>query len=552
MADYEVTFAADLSPLIANLSNIDGITEKEFKQATKNIERQFKNAANAAKKLRDSLKTDLGKRGKEAFQSLKDGAEAFGGQIGGAVAMVEKFGKSIAMAGASGGVLAGSAVAGAAAIGGLAFVAVRAGEAALDAARGAREWVKELDELGASVAPEASAAILTLNTDLDALSIVGKQVGVIFGGDISAGLADVTRLGVTAAVAFRMLYERSAELRAGIMGVAKGVLESLIPGLRQVNQINDVFGDGQSVAAQATEWLTSSLEGLDDEVNKVLGSTKNLTKARAEDNQKAIDQEEINKRAAEQWLKLREERQKFSDDIVRMAEDEASASIDATRRAWDEKSRAIQMEMDAARKLQEFRRQVVDSELAAIESLSSTIVANAEDRIANGEKLSAKEYSQVRKRANVAFAASQAAAVTQIGIDAARSVLAMTAFLAGFTGPAAPGIAAGIVLPVAAAQTAAVLSRKPPSFPTGGRVGDKVDGDHVMISAQRNEGVLTGRGMEAVGGASGLARINSGMSQPVTVQVMLPGSVMAQAIVSDRDVRKAVLTVVRQDLRTKG
>jgi hypothetical protein len=76
-------------------------------------------------------------------------------------------------------------------------------------------------------------------------------------------------------------------------------------------------------------------------------------------------------------------------------------------------------------------------------------------------------------------------------------------------GPIAGPIAAGLLSTAIAAQVALIASAPPPKFATGGIV-EAQSYDGRLIEAEPGEGVLTRRGVRAVGGEAGVAAANRG------------------------------------------
>ena len=110
-----------------------------------------------------------------------------------------------------------------------------------------------------------------------------------------------------------------------------------------------------------------------------------------------------------------------------------------------------------------------------------------------------------------------------------------------FMGPLAPAGAAGAASLATATQLATISAQKPPDFPVGGLVADRMpsagaaSADHVNILAQPQEGIVTGRGMDAIG-REGLAAINAGASMGgSTVVLQMDSATIAEAILSSPD-----------------
>ena len=95
------------------------------------------------------------------------------------------------------------------------------------------------------------------------------------------------------------------------------------------------------------------------------------------------------------------------------------------------------------------------------------------------------------------------------------------AIIAALTIPPPGGqIAAAFVSAAIAAQVALIASTPPPKFARGGVIqGEAYDGR--LIEAEVGEGVLTRRGVRAVGGEEGIAAANRGEGPGAAPGVML-------------------------------
>ena len=140
-----------------------------------------------------------------------------------------------------------------------------------------------------------------------------------------------------------------------------------------------------------------------------------------------------------------------------------------------------------------------------------------------GEDITRAEEEQLQRReaaakkaARRAFAISQAAALAQAAISGAQAVISALATL----GPVAGPIAAGLLTTAIAAQAALIASTPPPKFARGGIV-EASSYDGRLIEAEPGEGVLTRRGVRAVGGEEGVAAANRGEGPGGAPGVML-------------------------------
>jgi len=116
------------------------------------------------------------------------------------------------------------------------------------------------------------------------------------------------------------------------------------------------------------------------------------------------------------------------------------------------------------------------------------------------------------KAAKSLFRMSQAAAIGEIGMEAAKQVMAATALPPGFR-----GARIGLVLATAAAQTGIVMAQKPPqsSFHMGGMAPDEM-GARVLTG----EAVLDRATVDRIGGEQGVQQLqNGGMMQDRVVVI---------------------------------
>jgi hypothetical protein len=129
-----------------------------------------------------------------------------------------------------------------------------------------------------------------------------------------------------------------------------------------------------------------------------------------------------------------------------------------------------------------------------------------------GEDITEAEERQLEKRekaaekaAQRAFRIQQGAAIATAAVQGAQAVISALATLGPIAGP----IAAGLLSTAIAAQVALIASAPPPKFATGGIV-EAQSYDGRLIEAEPGEGVLTRRGVRAVGGEAGVAAANRG------------------------------------------
>lgn len=113
--------------------------------------------------------------------------------------------------------------------------------------------------------------------------------------------------------------------------------------------------------------------------------------------------------------------------------------------------------------------------------------------------------------ATAAIVIQKAAAIVSVTISTAQAVMQALATLGPIAGP----IAAGAITATGVAQ-AALIAAQPESFHTGGIIAP----DERLINARPGEGVLTSQGVQAAGGAAGVAAMNRGGSPAQSIVVV--------------------------------
>lgn len=168
--------------------------------------------------------------------------------------------------------------------------------------------------------------------------------------------------------------------------------------------------------------------------------------------------------------------------------------------------------------------------------------ASKAERDATRERIDAlrEEQAEKRKAIREAFAVSQAAATAQVIMQGALAYMAMVAGLAvslGPLAPAAPFMAAGIVLPTVGAQLATIASQKAPahSGKTFGAdeffVGDQLvrQGERGAIFNQR----AVEQGAVEQAKAANEGKMTGGGSAPARLVLADGGRVIGEAVVSE-------------------
>jgi hypothetical protein len=281
-------------------------------------------------------------------------------------------------------------------------------------------------------------------------------------------------------------------------------------------------------AAARVEEMTNLSKSLGDNADATLGlaaASEALEQAQ-KDQEAALQTEKFEKlsdtisAAAGHMLELTDSMSTF-----------ANLALDKLTEIAD-KERARQeaaIESDAARKKASIEQQL---ESGKIDDKQAEARMRNVDRLAEADKRRIEGLTdQQKKQAKKAFAAQQALALAEVAINAAAAYLPLVGGLA-YLGFGAPAAAAGITGAAALAQTAAILSAKPPEFASGGMVGARLSADHALIAAQPDEGIVSRRGIAALGGPDGLDQLNrgAGMGASITANIMLDRQMLGRVV----------------------
>tara|TARA_S200002703_G_scaffold157499_1_gene165474 strand:- start:3846 stop:5744 length:1899 start_codon:yes stop_codon:yes gene_type:complete len=186
-------FEANLAGMQQALASIPGMTEKEAKEAVRQLRKSFLTAEKAAKKAAKVQGKSFKKAAKEIDESaektgegLKRMAQAVGGKTGEMAGRVEALGQSVAALATPLGAGTAAAVAMTAAVTGLAAGMV----AAVFAADDFIDDLKELQGLeGFELLPaDQVEAIENVNGSLDAIGAIAKQATVVLAGEFAPAM----------------------------------------------------------------------------------------------------------------------------------------------------------------------------------------------------------------------------------------------------------------------------------------------------------------------------------------------------------------------------
>lgn len=197
------------------------------------------------------------------------------------------------------------------------------------------------------------------------------------------------------------------------------------------------------------------------------------------------------------------------EDKVNAKRAEEAAKLAADKAAADQQVHERQlayMEAEAAAfgEVYAMRDEAIQRNLAVAEQVYSGVADLATWAIDKQIEAMGHLSESEKKEAKRLWALRQGAAISSIVMSGAVAYMNALATFAP-SGWLAPILAAAVVGPPTALQIAQVASESPPSFAIGG----VVEADHRMIQASPGEGVVTRRGMSALG-PDGLAALNRG------------------------------------------
>lgn len=251
---------------------------------------------------------------------------------------------------------------------------------------------------------------------------------------------------------------------------------------------------------------------------------------------------EIEKERADNWRQAGERAQELAVEIGRVVSQIGGAVgplLDTVAMATDLRIDRLQSEYEAMVRNHEQAMASARAELDAELEAGRISQEEHEAKIAHldafdeaQQALHEQQKASMEEAALKAHKVAQAAAITEIAIQALINASALTPFYA-FAGPAAPFIAAGIAATQAGIAIAAVKATPPPEFPMGGIVGDRLTtADHVLVGVRPDEGIASPRGLAAIGGRDGLEAINQGQTPfGGTVQLQIDRRVIGEAVI---------------------
>jgi hypothetical protein len=608
--ELNISISADIRQLKKQLAEMPGVGKREAAQMVNGIRQQYKKAEKAAKKLADKQVKEakrasraVQKDTEEMFRGLSTAGKTFEGQVGGAVSVVEDFLDGIGGVTAAGGVMAGAMATVAASVAAAGFAMAAAGAAAFELAGAAVESGERLTKMG-RLSADSQLAVAELGTSLGAVQLATDQATVAFAAATPElrTFLDVVSGGIKIAADFieqtRGLRDTLAQVgRVSLAVTSLGLSELALKGMRvaaeegeKLNAVvkeyallqDDTFvgppaptGVKRATAAvkeqkQEVEELTLDLHGMagafDTAIQAALAAAAEIeaqywsdladsfATVSAEAEAAALAIPKMTDRGM--WEGVSAALAAGTESFAQLSEFATTQLGEVAGLSSDIHARNIEnLDAEMAKEQQAFqkRRERLKLQLEAGKITRSQFkleMGNVKIE-AEARKAAHKEVRDEQKKAAMrSFRAGQAAQIAQATIDAARAAMALIPVFA-FAGPGAPAAAAGAAGLALGIQLAKIRSQDPPQFTRGGAVSDRLhqSPDHLIIGARATEGIVSDRGMAAIGGREGLRRLNDGggMMAPMVV-VQMDGRMLGDATAAVLDTDPRVSTVI--DRRT--
>lgn len=323
---------------------------------------------------------------------------------------------------------------------------------------------------------------------------------------------------------------------------------------RQKQKINEAAAAAGDLELQ-TRALDLAQQEYNDSVAELVG--EDITEAFDQLNDTMADSmqqiEEMIPEAAASFGEIMQGIGTIASEIEQIVVGFANLRIDQIEKVADAEREAIEQNvveyLDA-------EKQKIDGLLAEgrISEEEAAAQMEAADRWAASEHQRADDLTKMREaEALKAFKIAQETKIAAATVAAALNAIEMTTALIPTLGPGAPFAAAAIAGGQLALAIATIKATEPPSFALGGAVSDRMGGsaDHTLISASPSEGIVSPRGMMALG-REGLDALNQGGSPATNVSIMLDRQIIASAVVDSisRDGRAANAVRVQSGART--
>lgn len=397
--------------------------------------------------------------------------------------------------------------------------------AALEDQRRVATSKAEYDTVTESIYALGDAADRGMAADLRAAAAKDRHAAASKG--VAVALAEERAVVVdVAAVAAEMANatEQLAAIRkravsAGLSGEA-AISAELRDQLATIDQLVDAGGDlAEADAARLAVAAEASRQIRDVEIASAEAAAEAAAEAQRaieETGQAAADaaeraRAEWDAAASATWNGMKSGLDAFATAAQNIATQQEEAAIAAAERAASNSRQATEALL---------------AEGVISEEQADARLAEIDRREAGDLRRIAATQSAAEKAAHDAYRLQQAAAYADIALNAAVLYVQMVRFFA-FLGPFAPLAAAGVVVPVVAAEVAAVASTSPPTA----HVGRVLARDEVAITAREGEAVLSERGVAGAGGADAVDALNRGMGGAGgSLSLVYRGRVVAEAV----------------------
>ena len=325
------------------------------------------------------------------------------------------------------------------------------------------------------------------------------------------------------------------ELNNIIAGATFTAITALEDPFLQLEAAEQRINDEHEAAIRNLDSLATSTAGLagieDARTALALKREQELRQAREQAVEASEAQVAADQKAAEKLAELAEAETQAARDAHQAHLDRIEERRAADKAAADERLAQQQAEaeavMSAAGQITGSMSSLAETRSEENERLAQEAMDRADALRENGQQAAAEaaeaEAEVFKKAALEQFHRSQALAAAQVQLELAVGLL--RAITENVDRPAVAVAMSAAVIAAGATQLAAIQSTPPPAFDIGGMVAAggirSQSGDSVPALLRPGEGVLTSKGVDAIGGASGVHSANRGEVHPPQV-VALP------------------------------
>ncbi len=571
MADVQLTSALDMADVAKSLATLPAMTAKEAKKAVAQMDKAFKKAAREANKLAKVQKA-AAREAAGAQRDLTEGLKGLAEMAGASGDKFEKLAKVLAgMANPLTSITIGAS-AGVVAVAGL-------GAAVVSLVMASGELATKLEpyrELAAfqGVDDAGIDSIMRANDAITSMTIAAEQGVVVLGAEFAPTVAE-------AATGLLTLELALVDAAAGVEGVG-GEVRALLPLFGPLGSLITATGGAFDLAAIGLDDYRESAEEVIVKAKELReaeeGKKEAADKARAAKAAQAQAMREAAQAAREEAQAVKAldgittsaaQSQLDGADLVLAKRDQQLAKIDE----WAEKvtaSAEVQQAADEARlevmratedqlaeisaeamaaeikdldDIEKARLKAHDDEMARIKKERDAAVEASQTKLSTAEGVfsaldvlssaatdayiegKGQETEAAKKAAMRQFRLSKALGLAQAVVNTAQAILSSIASLGPPVWPNVLGIA-GVASAaiIGAASTVAIASAPPPTFHTGGLIGQagSTSPDERLVRTLSTESVLNSSATARLG-EEGVDALNSGaaatQSQPVVVAV---------------------------------